>query len=150
MHRLSYQMSSQAFAFVLILAILLVAAFLNLAYNVVPNIRAILNGVLGLDKEHCVEGPKASPTNIQESDKNQAKFDKDVELLKASIISEELRGRYYTAIGALFSLLTAILAAIIALSVTVSDAATKLEWLRTSRNHRFRGWRDSFPNHYQV
>ena len=60
-------MSSQAFAFVLILAILLVAAFLNLAYNVVPNIRAILNGVLGLDKEHCVEGPKASPTNIQES-----------------------------------------------------------------------------------
>ena len=114
---------------VLFLAILFVAAFLNLTYNAVPNVRNILNGVLGLDKEHCTKGPNVVPTNIQESDKGQAKFDKDVELLKVSIISEELRGRYYTVMGALFSLLTAILAAIIALSVTVSDGLTKLGWL---------------------
>src|SRR5437660_929827 len=66
---------------VLFLAILFVAAFLNLTYNAVPNVRNILNGVLGLDKERCVEGPNVSPNNIREPDKNQAKFEKDIELL---------------------------------------------------------------------
>src|SRR5438876_2728232 len=73
---------------ILFLAIFFVASFLNLVYNTVPNVRDILNGVLGLDKEHCTKGPNVVPTNIQESDKGQAKFDKDVELLKVSIISE--------------------------------------------------------------
>ncbi len=44
---------------ILLLAILFVAAFLNLVYNAVPDVRDILNGVLGLGKES--EGGATSP-----------------------------------------------------------------------------------------
>src|SRR5437016_9244298 len=44
---------------ILFLAILFVASFLNLVYNAVPDVRDILNGVLGLGKES--EGGATSP-----------------------------------------------------------------------------------------
>ena len=44
---------------ILLLAILFVASFLNLVYNAVPDVRDILNGVLGLGKES--EGGATSP-----------------------------------------------------------------------------------------
>src|SRR5438552_13305450 len=86
---------------VLFLAILFVAAFLNAVYNGVPNAREILNGILGLNttqgvQENAVQ--RDSPGNgdsLQESDENQPKFDKDIELLKISLVSEEIRTAYF-------------------------------------------------------
>src|SRR5438309_11831589 len=48
---ISGQVSYLAGVGVLLLAIFLVAGLLNFAYTVIPNIRVILNGVLGIDKE---------------------------------------------------------------------------------------------------
>jgi len=56
-------------------------------------------------------------------------FDKDIELLKINIVAEELRGSFYTLFGAYFSFLIAILGAIVVVSTTVPEVATRLEWL---------------------
>ncbi len=47
-------------------------------------------------------------------------FDKDIELKKIDLVAEELRSRFYTAIGAYFSLLIGIIAAVISFNLTWS------------------------------
>src|SRR5437867_4131018 len=100
---------------ILILAIFFVAAFLNAVYNGVPNVREILNGVLGLNTTQGVQEnaiQRDSPgnrTSLQESDESQPKFDKEVELKKLDLVSEEIRNRYFTALGIYFALMIAMI-----------------------------------------
>src|SRR3989442_9403294 len=48
-------------------------------------------------------------------------FDKDIELKKIDLVAEELRIRYYTALGVFFSMLIAIVASLISFSLTASS-----------------------------
>ena len=65
---------------VLLFAILLVAGLLNFAYTFIPNIRVILNGVLGLDKEpeseaiSPLEGKKGTRTTYVELVKKDSRI----------------------------------------------------------------------------
>ncbi len=112
---------------VLFLAIFLIAAFLYAAYNAVPIVKEILNGVLGLNTTHVAqensiqEASKRSPTNLQESDKNRAKFDKDIELAKLNIVSDEWRSRRSDAYALIFTFLAVIYAAITGLAAQIAS-----------------------------
>lgn len=53
-----------------------------------------------------LESDKMTSSEIKAS--KEPKFDKDIELLKISLVSEEIRTRFYTALGAYFSLMIAI------------------------------------------
>src|SRR5437660_1050742 len=56
------------------------------------------------------------------SEKNQPKFDKDIELKKIDLVSEEIRNRYFTALGVYFALLLAMIAA--AFEIGIQEAST--------------------------
>src|SRR5213080_3575671 len=115
---------------VLILGILFVAAFLNAVYNGVPNVREILNGVLGLNTTQGVQEntiQRDSPgnrTSLQESDESQPKFDKEVELKKLDLVSEEIRNRYFTALGIYFALMIAMIAAAFDIGIRAGSGET--------------------------
>jgi len=51
-----------------------------------------------------------------------APFDKDVELKKIDLVSEEVRNRYFTALGVYFALLIAMIAA--AFEIGIQEAST--------------------------
>src|SRR2546425_9287553 len=76
---------------ILLFAIVLVALLLNLAYDVLPDVRVILNGVLGLDKgvnseaTSPTEGRKGKRTTYVELVKNDSRIkDEDIALLFSS------------------------------------------------------------------
>jgi len=52
--------------------------------------------------------------------------DKEIELKKVDLVSEELRIRYYTALGVFFSMLIAIVASLISFSLTASSTTVTL------------------------
>ena len=58
---------------------------------------------------------KMTPLEIKPSE--DPKFDKDVELAKINLLSEEVRNRFFTAIGAYFAVLIAMLAAAFEVSI---------------------------------
>jgi len=53
---------------------------------------------------------------------SQPKFDKDIELKKIDLVSEEIRNRYFTALGVYFALLIAMIAA--AFEIAIQSAST--------------------------
>ena len=120
---------------ILLLAIFLVAAFLNAAYAAVPNVREILNGVLGLDKAQGVqetstpEAPKESPTNPQQSG-IKPKLDKDYQLLKINFAWDYYLGTFlaWTAVfsGALIGVISIIFQAGNVLGFPLTEVLTFL------------------------
>lgn len=106
---------------VLIFAIFLVAGLLNAAYTFIPNIRVILDGVLGLSMDNRTEPAHTSETKT--TSRVGQKFDKEnkgIELKKAELAFEEYRSSYYMALGQYFAVLLVIIAGFITLSVSVS------------------------------
>ena|SRR5947209_968262 len=53
---------------------------------------------------------------------DKPKFDKDIELKKIDLVSEEIRNRYFTALGVYFALLIAMIAA--AFEIAIQSAST--------------------------
>jgi hypothetical protein len=114
-------------AVILMLAIILVAQFLNLTYTFVPNVRLILNGVLGLDKaEPCPVPQTTKDAEVEATSDGNREPIKEIELKKIDLISEELRTRYYTALGLYFSVLIIIITSLFSIGLALTNPTVTL------------------------
>ncbi len=91
--------------------------YLWLGYSLFAGYREVFDGLFGLKGSYPEPAPKVEDKTLATT----PQFDKDIELLKIGLVSEELRNRYFTAIGAYFSILIAMVVVTFEIGIQVGS-----------------------------